>query len=71
MTSGVVQFREDGALLAYLRKRGLNPNEFAREALERAYRRLRMEEANRRLEKFAFRLPKSAAELVREDRDSH
>lgn len=71
MASEVVQFREDGTTLAFLRKRGLNPNRVAREALERTVRRIRAQEANRRLERRAFRFSKSPAELIREDRDSH
>lgn len=70
MASDVVQFREDAEVTAFLRARGLNPNEFARDAFERAYRRLVQEDAALRLSKVQARLPKRAAEVVREERES-
>lgn len=38
MATEVVQFREDEAVLAHLRRSGINPNEFARAAFEEKYR---------------------------------
>jgi hypothetical protein len=70
MASGVVQFRQDEDKLKALRERGINPNEFAREAFEAMLRRLEAEEAMRELGKVKARLPKPVADLIREDRDS-
>lgn len=64
-----VQFREDEDTLAYLEARGINPNELARELLEREVRRLRATEKFARLAEMNVRLDRPAAELVREDRD--
>lgn len=69
--SEVVQFREDEAALAFLRQRGINPNAFAREAFERAMRRLRAEETIRAASKVRARLDKPIEDLIREDRESH
>lgn len=71
MSSGIVQFREDEDALEYLRERGVNPNEFGREAFEAALRRLRAEEKVEALESGKARLPRSIEEMVREDRENH
>lgn len=71
MSSGIVQFREDEDALEYLRERGVNPNEFGREAFEAALRRLRAEEKVDALEDRRARLPRPIEELVREDREDH
>lgn len=71
MGSGIVQFREDEDALEYLRERGVNPNEFGREAFEAALRRLRAEEKAEALEDRKTRLPRSVEEMVRGDRDDH
>lgn len=71
MGSEVIQFRERKELVEKVRRRRLNPNLFAREAFEGAVRRLEAEDQLRRLARFKVRLPKPAAELIREDRDSH
>ena len=68
--SGRVQFREDPAVLAYLEKRGLNPNELARSAFEAEVRRIRAKEKFARLRARDIRLPASGASLIREIRDS-
>ncbi|HEX9785707.1 MAG TPA: hypothetical protein VGA56_23620 [Opitutaceae bacterium] len=74
----VVQFREDTAELEFLRKQGVNPNEFARRAFEEAMRfaraSARMTEI-RRVRKALFlgaKLPPriDIVALVRDDRDS-
>lgn len=77
----IVQFRAEEEAREYLQKQGINPNEFGREAFERALRELRAEqnmaEVNRMRERIKARLrgrrlfPKTAAQMVREDRDSH
>lgn len=71
MASSLVQFRKDASTLEFLRGRGINPNEFGREAFDSAVRRLRTEEAMGRLAKLKVRLPKPIEEVIREDRDSH
>lgn len=71
MGSGIVQFREDEDALEYLRERGVNPNEFGREAFEAALRRLKAEEKADVLADRATSLPRSIEEMVREDRESH
>lgn len=71
MSSGIVQFREDEDALEYLRERGVNPNEFGREAFEAALRRLKAEEKADALADRAASLPRSIEEMVREDRESH
>lgn len=71
MPSEVIQFREDKTLVDKVRRRRLNPNQVAREAFEARVRRLEGEDQMKRLARFKVRLPKSAAELIREDRDSH
>lgn len=70
MPSDVIQFREDREAVEYLRERGINPNEFGREAFEAALRRLRAREAMDRLGEVGARLPKPVEELVREDREA-
>lgn len=69
MATEVVQFREDPDALAYLRDRGINPNEFAREAFEANLRRLKAEEKVERLESLQIDLPRPVVDLIREDRD--
>ncbi len=69
MGSDIVQFREDDEALAYLRARGVNPNEFGREAFEATLRRLRAEERMAKLGKVGAKLPRPIQDLIREDRD--
>ena len=49
IVSEVVQFREDEEKLERLRRAGIRPNEFARDAFERAYSRLVAVEAMARM----------------------
>ncbi len=70
MPSDVIQFREDREAVQYLRERGINPNEFGREAFEAALRRLRAREAMDQLSEVGARLPKPVEDLVREDREA-
>lgn len=65
-----LQFRVDEARVAYLTERGLNPNEFARQAFEQALRALRAEGRLARLRSLPITFDgRDAARLVREDRD--
>lgn len=70
MPSEVVQFREDAGSLAFLRERGINPNEFAREAFEANLRKLRAEETAEELGAVQADLPRPIEEIIREARDS-
>lgn len=69
VVSEVVQFREDSSELAYLRERGINPNEFAREAFEANLRRMKAEEKVEQLESMGVDLPRPIVDLIREDRE--
>lgn len=71
MASEVVQFRMRKEIVDKVRRWRLNPNRLAREAFEGRVRELEAREQLKRLARFKVRLPKSAAELVREDRESH
>lgn len=70
MATEVVQFREDSEALAYLRGRGVNPNEFAREAFEANLRKIRAQETAEKLSEVQADLPRPVAEIIREARDS-
>lgn len=69
MATDIVQFREDTTILAYLRARGVNPNELAREVFEATVRRYRSEENMKKLEAMKVESPGDAATLVRESRE--
>lgn len=71
MATDVVQFREDEAIVDFLRGKGINPNEFGRQAFEAAVRRMRAEEKMKALSKIQAKLDKSPEEIIREERDSH
>lgn len=72
--TGRVQFREDEEILAYFEGQGVNPNELARSLLLAEFRRRRAKEKWERLraviaKRRDFSGP-TAAEMIREDRDS-
>ncbi|HVL49349.1 MAG TPA: hypothetical protein VM889_12385 [Candidatus Thermoplasmatota archaeon] len=69
--SGVVQFRAPADVLAHLAAAGLNPNEVGRQAFEKEARRLLADAKRRKLAALAVRLPRRAADLVRDERESH
>lgn len=69
MVSDVVQFREEADALQYLRTRGINPNEFGKEAFESALRRVRAEEKARELAKIQAKLSRPIEDVIREDRE--
>lgn len=81
MESGIVQFREDQATLEDLKKAGINPNEFGRQAFEQAYRRFAVDRKMKFLAEVRERIRRdtkgkgvSMADIegmVRRDRDSH
>ena len=64
-----VQFRADRDDVGYLRARGVNANELARDLFEREVRRLRAEDRHARLQAMQVRMPEGGAEMVREDRE--
>lgn len=70
MATGIVQFRVANETLAYLEEKGINPNQLAREAFEAKVRRLRAEESMDELANTRIEFPRSAADMIREDRDS-
>jgi hypothetical protein len=45
MATEVLSFREDAEAIAYLREKGINPNQFAKEAFERTLRLAKLEES--------------------------
>lgn len=76
MASEVIQFRESAQLVAEIRGAGLNPNEFAREALEEAWRRRKVREKFDRLRAMLAERdtqqagpPADIVALIREDRE--
>ena len=80
MATSIVQFREDDVNVQFLRSKGINPNEFGREAFEEALRRLRAMEASVKINEMAERIRKrigdrpyydgNVVDLVRHDRDT-
>jgi hypothetical protein len=74
MSTDVVQFRFASAELEFLRKEGLNPNEFAKEAFEEGLRMLRARVRSEQIESIRRRIKivpgTDFAAVVREDRDS-
>ena len=75
MASKVVQFRVSEDLVEFLRQQGVNPNEAAKEAFEGMVRKARAAAnygAIRQLAKEqALRRSRTAAEIIRAERDSH
>lgn len=81
MTSFVVQFRQATAAREYLLSKGLQPNEFGREAFEKALRILQETENVQRINRMAERIRKrtggrsifggNVVDLLRRDRESH
>lgn len=71
MAGEVIQFRESKEIVDKVRRRNLNPNRVAREAFEATVRELEAQDQMKRLAKFKVKLPKPAAEIIREDRDAH
>ena len=68
--TGRVQFRESEADLAYVKARGLNPNDLARDLFQAEVRRMRAEERHARLEGMRVDMPPGGgAGMVREDRE--
>ncbi|MFO1535793.1 MAG: hypothetical protein ABR586_09025 [Thermoplasmatota archaeon] len=70
MATEVLSFRLDSKDVAYLRKHGLNPNEFAKSAVETYLRRLRAQKSVGALAKAGWKLPKPVEQVIREMRDS-
>jgi hypothetical protein len=71
MASVNVQFREDAALVEFVKSKGLKPGELAKAAFEKEIRRLRAAEHARAIEELNVKVPKGlAAKAVRESRDS-
>lgn len=71
MATMVVQFRVPEEEGRWLREHGENPNAFAKQAFERWLRRKRAEESFEALRGHRVRLPKSPADIMREERESH
>lgn len=70
MASEVLSFRLDSRDVAYLRQQGLNPNEFAKGAVETYLRRMRAEASAKSLAKAGWKFPKPVEQVIREMRDS-
>lgn len=75
MASEVIQFREAAEFVAEIRQAGLNPNEFARQALEEAWRRRKARERFDRIRRIVDRNaqqagpPADIVAMIREDRE--
>jgi hypothetical protein len=68
--TGRVQFRESQETLDYLRARGLNPNDLARDLFEAEVRRMRADDRHAKLQTMQARMPPGGgAAMVREDRE--
>ncbi len=70
MPSGVVSFRVDEKDLKALKKKGINPNAFAKEAFEGKLRRLSLAESIEWFKAHPVRLAEPVEKTVREMRDS-
>lgn len=66
-----IQFREDEDVIAFVESQGINPNMLARELFEAEVRRMRAEFRYRKIREMNIRLPRSGAEIIREERESH
>lgn len=64
-----VQFRADETELAYLRAKGLNPNDLARDAFRAEVRRMQAEDRHARLRSMWVQMPRPSEEMLREDRE--
>lgn len=71
MASEVVSFRMPKEDLERLRKRGKNPNAFAKRALERALRQLQVDEDLEWLARSGITLDEDPVDIIRKDRESH
>ena len=72
---GKVQFREDPALLRFVRARGLNPNDVARQAFTAEVAKMRSDDWLARLRELQKGMrswkPGDMAQAVRESRNEH
>lgn len=66
---GAISVRLDDATERWIRDHGEKPGTFCRLAVMKEVRRREVEEAHAYLEQHRVRLPKSAVEMIREDRD--
>ncbi len=66
-----IQFREDEDVIAFVESQGINPNMLARELFEAEVRRMRAAFRYRKIREMNIRLPRSGAEMIREERESH
>lgn len=63
-----IEFRVEEGTVTFVEELGLDPSELARELFVAEVRRLRAQERHERLTEADIRLPRPAAEIVREDR---
>lgn len=66
-----VQFREDEEVVQFVESRGINPNDLAKRLFEAEVRRMRAEARLQEIRRRGIRLPRPAAEMVRDERESH
>lgn len=71
MATARIQFREDEESVSWLKERGINPNELARDLLEAEICRLRAKEWAEKIKAMKINLPRPAALIIREERESH
>lgn len=71
MSTEVVQFRVSEEDIAFLEKRGIHPNQAARERFQALVRSLRFEEGFREARAHAARRPFDPARAIRESRADH
>ncbi|MBI2079095.1 MAG: hypothetical protein HYT80_12160 [Euryarchaeota archaeon] len=69
MATTVVQFREDVSDIEFLRSKGINPNDFARQAFEDALRVIRAQERYEKLRELRVKVKEDPALFFRRERD--
>lgn len=69
MATSIVQFREDIADIEFLKAKGINPNDFARQAFEDALRVVRAQERYDALRALRFKVKEDPAIFFRRERD--
>lgn len=69
MVSVIVQFREAETDVAYVRSKGINPNELARDAFQQAVHHLRSQDRYEAIRRVRFPFPEPARDAIRSERE--
>lgn len=67
--SVIVQFREGEAEVDYVRSKGINPNELAREAFQQAVHHLRSQDRYEAIRRVRFPFPEPVGDALRSERE--